>query len=165
MAKRGSTTGKKSTTSRTTRSAPAAKRAAARPAARPAAPRSAARPATATRSATATRPAARPTARPAEPAAERAPRRRTAPVLPTEPSPVEAPIVMSMLSPAEMYQREKSRRENDGRVTSDPIAEARREYLALLAAEAAAGKGGRPKGSGRPRPGAAPAAPKLDDDE
>jgi len=159
MAKRGSTTGKKTTTSRTaSRSAPATKRAA-RPAARPAAPRSAA-----SSSRSASRSTSRSATRPAEPVVERAPRRR-APVLPSEPSPVEAPIVMPNLSPSEMYQREKSRREAEGRVTSDPIAEARREYLALLAAEAAAGKGGRPKGSGRPRPGAAPAASKMDDDE
>ena len=104
-------------------------------------------------------------ARPTKHAAERTPRRRVRPVLPTEPSPVEEEIVIPSLSPSEMYQREKSRREQEGRVTTDPIAEARREYLALLAAEAAAGKGGRPKGSGRPRPGATPPAPKVDDED
>jgi hypothetical protein len=45
----------------------------------------------------------------------------------------------------EHYHREKARRARDPRPESDLIAAAKREYLALLAAEAVKGKGGRPK--------------------
>ena len=54
-------------------------------------------------------------------------------------------------SAREHYQREKARRARRIPVESEAIAAARREYLALLAAEAAKGKGGRPrKNAGRP---------------
>ena len=54
-------------------------------------------------------------------------------------------------SAREHYQREKARRARRIPVESEVIADARREYLALLAAEAAKGKGGRPrKNVGRP---------------
>jgi hypothetical protein len=50
------------------------------------------------------------------------------------------------LSARELYVREKARRAN--RVTQDPdhpMSQALRQYKALLAAEAEAGRGGRPK--------------------
>jgi hypothetical protein len=54
-------------------------------------------------------------------------------------------------SAREHYQREKARRARRIPVETEAIAAARREYLALLAAEAAKGKGGRPrKNAGRP---------------
>ena len=74
-------------------------------------------------------------------------RRQRIPV-PTEPSPVEE-IVIPTLSPSELYRQEKQRRSKTVKTEADPLAEARREYLALLAAEAEKGKGGRPKGSGK----------------
>jgi hypothetical protein len=49
----------------------------------------------------------------------------------------------------ELYRQEKQRRSKTVKTDADPLAEARREYLALLAAEAEKGKGGRPKGSGK----------------
>jgi hypothetical protein len=73
---------------------------------------------------------------------------RTRLPIPTEPSPVEE-IVLPTLSPMELYRQEKQRRSRTVKTEADPLAEARREYLALLAAEAEKGKGGRPKGSGK----------------
>ena len=95
------------------------------------------------------RPAARPAARRQAPAAApAAPARRQRIPVPTEPSPVEE-IVIPTLSPMELYRQEKQRRSKSVKTEADPLAEARREYLALLAAEAEKGKGGRPKGSGK----------------
>lgn len=48
-------------------------------------------------------------------------------------------------SAREHYQREKARRARQLPVESEAIAAARREYLALLASDAAKGKGGRPR--------------------
>lgn len=45
----------------------------------------------------------------------------------------------------EHYQREMARRARTARPDSELLAAAKREYLALLEAEAAKGKGGRPK--------------------
>jgi hypothetical protein len=45
---------------------------------------------------------------------------------------------------SEHYHREKARRERQA-TENDVMAEARREYLALLESDAAKGKGGRPK--------------------
>ena len=45
----------------------------------------------------------------------------------------------------EHYRREKARRARRPLPQSDVLEQARREYLALLEAEAAKGKGGRPK--------------------
>lgn len=45
----------------------------------------------------------------------------------------------------EHYHREKDRRARHTSAESDVMAAARREYLALLEADAAKGKGGRPK--------------------
>ena len=93
---------------------------------------------------------ARPAARRQAPAAaspSATARRQRIPV-PTEPSPVEE-IVIPTLSPMELYRQEKQRRSRTVKTEADPLAEARREYLALLAAEAEKGKGGRPKGSGK----------------
>ena len=97
---------------------------------------------------------ASPTARPAArrqasaAAAPPAPVRRQRIPVPTEPSPVED-ISLPTLSPSELYRQEKQRRSRTVKTEADPLAEARREYLALLAAEAEKGKGGRPKGSGK----------------
>jgi hypothetical protein len=93
---------------------------------------------------------ARPAARRQAPAAAApaAPARRQRIPVPTEPSPVEE-IVIPTLSPMELYRQEKQRRSRTVKTDADPLAEARREYLALLAAEAEKGKGGRPKGSGK----------------
>jgi hypothetical protein len=91
---------------------------------------------------------------PARPASRRqaaptsAARRRVPVPLPAEPSPVEE-IAVPSLSPSELYRKEKQRRSQSVKLEPDPLAEARREYLALLAAEAEKGKGGRPKGSGK----------------
>lgn len=50
------------------------------------------------------------------------------------------------VTPAEHYRREKARRAAERRGTaSEPLEEARREYRAMLAADAARQKGGRPK--------------------
>jgi hypothetical protein len=48
-------------------------------------------------------------------------------------------------NPREHYRREKERRANETKPESELMAAARREYEALLAAQAAKGKGGRPK--------------------
>ena len=98
---------------------------------------------------TSARPAARRQASAsAAPAAPASPARRQRIPVPTEPSPVEE-IVIPTLSPMELYRQEKQRRSKTVKTDADPLAEARREYLALLAAEAEKGKGGRPKGSGK----------------
>ena len=94
------------------------------------------------------RPAARRQAPAAAPASPSASARRQRIPVPTEPSPVEE-IVIPTLSPMELYRQEKQRRSRTVKTEADPLAEARREYLALLAAEAEKGKGGRPKGSGK----------------
>lgn len=46
---------------------------------------------------------------------------------------------------SEHYHREKARRQSQANPETDVMAEARREYLALLESDAAKGKGGRPK--------------------
>lgn len=48
-------------------------------------------------------------------------------------------------NPGEHYRREKERRANTAKPDSELMAAARREYEALLAAQATKGKGGRPK--------------------
>src|SRR3954453_2966855 len=61
------------------------------------------------------------------------------------------------------YLREKARRDQQDRPENELLAAAKREYLALLEADAAKGKGGRPKKKvGRP---AAKKADDLFDDE
>lgn len=51
-----------------------------------------------------------------------------------------------MLSARDLYLREKARRANQQRADENhPLAQAQRQYQALLAAEAEAGRGGRPK--------------------
>ena len=56
-------------------------------------------------------------------------------------------------NPREHYHREKERRANIAKPESELMAAARREYEALLAAQAAKGKGGRPKKTA-PKPAA-----------
>lgn len=70
--------------------------------------------------------------------------------IPTTPSPVvanEAEVLRSLagVSASEFYQREKLRRAGLQRSENDPIAEARREFQAMLAAEAGTPRGGRPR--------------------
>jgi hypothetical protein len=62
-------------------------------------------------------------------------------------------------NPREHYHREKERRANTAKPDSELMAAARREYEALLAAQASKGKGGRPKKN------AAKPAPKDLEDE
>ena len=52
---------------------------------------------------------------------------------------------MTKRNPREHYHREKERRANAPKPESELMAAARREYEALLAAQATKGKGGRPK--------------------
>lgn len=62
---------------------------------------------------------------------------------PTTVEPAEAP---DALTPLEHYKREKARRNAERRgAAADPLDEARREYRAMLAADAAKQKGGRPR--------------------
>lgn len=63
---------------------------------------------------------------------------------PVEPSEVEILEALERASAEDVYQREKQRRAG-ARETSDPLAEARREYQALLASEAGTPRGGRPR--------------------
>jgi polyphosphate kinase 2 (PPK2 family) len=61
-------------------------------------------------------------------------------------------------SATDHYQREKARRAKQAAPQSELMAAAKREYLALLEADAAKGKGGRPKKKAAP-----PAAVDEDD--
>ena len=64
----------------------------------------------------------------------------------TIPTDVDLTSPAHTLSARDLYMREKARRAN--RVQQDPdhpLSQARRQYEALLAAEAEAGRGGRPK--------------------
>lgn len=62
------------------------------------------------------------------------------------PGATEAAERNEALTPLEHYRREKARRAGEGRnAIADPLEEARREYRAMLAADAAKQKGGRPK--------------------
>lgn len=60
----------------------------------------------------------------------------------------------------EHYHREKARRAREGHPDHDLLAAAKREYLAMLEADAVKGKGGRPK-----KKAARPAADAADTDE
>jgi polyphosphate kinase 2 (PPK2 family) len=60
-------------------------------------------------------------------------------------SPANARRAGEPSSAQEHYQREKERRARRQASDSELMAAAKREYLALLEAEAAKGKGGRPK--------------------
>jgi hypothetical protein len=55
------------------------------------------------------------------------------------------PNAHEQLEPHELYRLEKARREGGDIGVNEILAEARREYLALLAADATKGKGGRPR--------------------
>jgi hypothetical protein len=62
------------------------------------------------------------------------------------PADVDLTSPADKLAPRDLYMREKARRAN--KVTEDPdhpMSQARRQYEALLAAEAEAGRGGRPR--------------------
>lgn len=63
-------------------------------------------------------------------------------------------------APHEHFRHEKARRQRSKAESADPLADAKREYKALLAAEAARGKGGRPrKNAAKPAAKHAAAAP------
>lgn len=69
------------------------------------------------------------------------------------PSRVTAPIRTrdTGATAREHYRREKARRSGEERPESELLAAAKREYLAMLEADAVKGKGGRPrKKAGRP---------------
>jgi hypothetical protein len=80
-------------------------------------------------------------------AAREARAKRAARYKPTSiPADVDLTSPAHTLAPRDLYVREKARRAN--RVNQDPdhpMSQARRQYEALLAAEAEAGRGGRPK--------------------
>jgi hypothetical protein len=63
------------------------------------------------------------------------------------PQPEPEPLHLSALSALELYRLEKERRARIPRepAPDDPMVAAKREYLALLEAEALRGKGGRPR--------------------
>lgn len=91
------------------------------------------------------------TAKKAAPAPKkRAAKARPAPVqlpsAPTPPEPSEHDVLESLAraSAEDIFQREKLRRQG-AREIKDPLAEARREYQALLASEAGTPRGGRPR--------------------
>ena len=65
-------------------------------------------------------------------------------------------------SAREHYHREKTRRARATSPESDVMAAARREYLALLEADAVKGKGGRPKK--KPAPAAKPDDVEVEED-
>ena len=69
-------------------------------------------------------------------------------------------------TPHEHYRHEKARRERTQGESADPLADAKREYKALLAAEAARGKGGRPrKNAAKPAARSAASATEADEAE
>ena len=69
-------------------------------------------------------------------------------------------------TPHEHYRHEKARRQRSKSESADPLADAKREYKALLAAEAARGKGGRPrKNAAKPAAKSAASAASVDEDE
>ena len=70
------------------------------------------------------------------------------PPLPTEPSPIEPPLVARApaLPPHELYRHEKRRRAAQPRADGpDPLEEARREFKAMLEAGVGTPRGGRPR--------------------
>jgi hypothetical protein len=70
------------------------------------------------------------------------------------------------LSPRDLYVREKARRANRQKVDADhPLAQAQRQYEALLASEAEAGRGGRPKKMVADKEAARKAALELNEDD
>lgn len=86
------------------------------------------------------------------------PPRREEHYRPAQP-PTEERISHETATPHELYRHEKARRMRTAGASADPLADAKREYKALLAAEAARGKGGRPrKNAARPGPAAKRAA-------
>lgn len=78
-------------------------------------------------------------------------RRPAIPAAPTPVEPSEHDVLRALeaASAEDMYQREKRRRAG-AREIHDPLAEARKEYQALLASEAGTPRGGRPR-KGRPK--------------
>jgi hypothetical protein len=66
-----------------------------------------------------------------------------------EPSEHDVLRALQAASAEDVYQREKRRRAG-AREANDPLAEAKKEYQALLASEAGTPRGGRPR-KGRPK--------------
>ena len=60
------------------------------------------------------------------------------------------PAADAPLGAKDHYQREKARRSRDAPVDSEAMAQARREYEALLETSAQKGRGGRPKKQPKP---------------
>jgi hypothetical protein len=60
------------------------------------------------------------------------------------------PAADAPLGAKDHYQREKARRERNTPVDSEAMAQARREYEALLETSAQKGRGGRPKKQPKP---------------
>jgi hypothetical protein len=84
------------------------------------------------------------------------------------PTAVPADLDMSKpahtLSPRDLYVREKARRAHRQTVDANhPLAQAQRQYEALLASEAEAGRGGRPKKMVAEKQAARKAALELDE--
>jgi hypothetical protein len=79
-------------------------------------------------------------------AAREAKARRQARYKPTSSADVDLTSPAHTLSARDLYLREKVRRANRVKADADhPLMQAQRQYEALLAAEAEAGRGGRPK--------------------
>ena len=79
-------------------------------------------------------------------AAREARAKREARYKPTSTADVDLTSPAHTLSARDLYLREKARRAHRVQVDANhPLAQARRQYEALLAAEAEAGRGGRPK--------------------
>lgn len=85
--------------------------------------------------------------------------RRRSPIPPPIPEPEPEP---SPVSASDHYAREKARRADRRAAAADPLEEARQAFQKMLAKEAEAQRGGRPKGS-RTR-GGAKAAPEDADE-
>jgi hypothetical protein len=79
-------------------------------------------------------------------AAREARAKRQARYKPASPSDADLTSPAHTLSARDLYLREKARRAHRVQLDADhPLAQARRQYEALLAAEAESGRGGRPK--------------------
>lgn len=79
-------------------------------------------------------------------AAREARAKRDARYKPTVPADVDMTKPVHSLSARDLYLREKARRANRHQQDANhPLAQAQRQYQALLASEAEAGRGGRPK--------------------
>ena len=99
-------------------------------------------------------------------AKRRTPPRETRRVQRYQPVIDPGPDAHEHLEPHELYRLEKARRERGDVGVNELLAEARREYLALLAADATKGKGGRPRKTATKSPASSdvPGVSSEDDD-